>query len=462
MCGDALGLCPLPLKPNGCGITGLAVHGVRSWRHVGMPPYGVRRGYGGKRRSVRADIQSAPTGAPAVGFYCRGALHMRPCRAAGTAGLAVHGARSWRHVGIPPYGVRRGRGGNRGSVRADIQSAPTGAPAVGFYCRGALHMRPCRAAGTAGLAVHGVRSWRHVGMPPYGVRRGYGGKRRSVRADIQSAPTGAPAVGFYCRGALHMRPCRAAGTAGLAVHGARSWRHVGMPPYGVRRGYGGKRRSVRADIQSAPTGAPAVGFYCRGALHMRPCRAAGTAGLAVHGARSWRHVGMPPYGVRRGYGGKRRSVRADIQSAPTGAPAVGFCCRGALHMRPCRAAGTAGLAVHGARSWRHVGMPPYGVRRGYGGKRRSVRADIQSAPTGAPAVGFYCRGALHMRPCRAAGTAGLAVHGARSWRHVGIPPYGVRRGAAGSSENAAAHGREAAFQRGFVQSGLIRAADAYG
>ena len=31
--------------PNGAaGITGLAVHGTRHRRHVGMPPYGVRRG----------------------------------------------------------------------------------------------------------------------------------------------------------------------------------------------------------------------------------------------------------------------------------------------------------------------------------------------------------------------------------------------------------------------------------
>ena len=169
---------------------------------------------------------------------------------------------------------------------------------------------------------------------------------------------------------------------------------------------------------------------------------------------------MPPYGVRRGYGGKRRSVRADIQSAPTGAPAVGFYCRGALHMRPCRAAGTAGLAVHGARSWRHVGMPPYGVRRGRGGNRGSVRA-AHSRPYGACSTRSVGRGA-HTPPNQAAGITGLAVHETRPWRHVGMPPYGVRRGAAGSSENAAAHGREAAFQRGFVQSGLIRAADAYG
>ena len=191
---------------------------------------------------------------------------------------------------------------------------------------------------------------------------------------------------------------------------------------------------------------------------MRPCRAAGTAGLAVHGARSWRHVGMPPYGVRRGCGGKRRSVRA-ADSRPYGACSTRSVGRGA-HTPPNQAAGITGLAVHGARSWRHVGMPPYGVRRGCGGKRRSVRA-ADSRPYGACSTRSVGRGA-HTPPNQAAGITGLAVHAARSWRHVGMPPYGVRRGAAGSSENAAAHGREAAFQRGFVQSGLIRAADAYG
>ncbi len=106
LCGDALGLCPLPLKPNGCGITGLAVHGARSWRHVGMPPYGVRRGCGGKRRSVRA-ADSRPYGACSTRSVGRGA-HTPPNQAAGITGLAVHGVRSWRHVGMPPYGVRRG------------------------------------------------------------------------------------------------------------------------------------------------------------------------------------------------------------------------------------------------------------------------------------------------------------------------------------------------------------------
>ena len=37
----------------------------------------------------------------------------------------VVATRSWRHVGMPPYEVRRGCGGNRGRFRAAIKAAPT-------------------------------------------------------------------------------------------------------------------------------------------------------------------------------------------------------------------------------------------------------------------------------------------------------------------------------------------------
>ena len=55
----------------------------------------------------------------------RGGLHARPCRTAGSNRPSVIAARSWRHVGMPPYGVRRSAAETRGRSRADIKSAPT-------------------------------------------------------------------------------------------------------------------------------------------------------------------------------------------------------------------------------------------------------------------------------------------------------------------------------------------------
>ena len=55
---------------------------------------------------------------------------------------------------------------------------PYGCMRAGSRCRGALYMRPGRTAGISGPSVTAVRSWRHGGMPPYGVRRGCGGKCR--------------------------------------------------------------------------------------------------------------------------------------------------------------------------------------------------------------------------------------------------------------------------------------------
>ena len=59
-----------------------------------------------------------------------------PCICARAAPPGSTGPQSWRHVGMPPYEVRRGCGRNRGPVRADIQSAPTGAPAAVSSRRG--------------------------------------------------------------------------------------------------------------------------------------------------------------------------------------------------------------------------------------------------------------------------------------------------------------------------------------
>ena len=94
--------------------------------------------------SLRA-ADSRPYAARSTWSVGRGA-YTPPNQAAGITGLAVIAARPWRHMGMPPYGVRRWCGGNRGRIRADIQSAPTDAHAA-FSAVGAAISRPCRAAG---------------------------------------------------------------------------------------------------------------------------------------------------------------------------------------------------------------------------------------------------------------------------------------------------------------------------
>ena len=74
-----------------------------------------------------------------------------------------------------------------------------------------------------------VPGWRHVGMPPYGVRRGRNGNRRPGRA-ADSRPYGVRSARPVGRGA-HTPPKQAAETKESASIAARAWRHVGMPPY---------------------------------------------------------------------------------------------------------------------------------------------------------------------------------------------------------------------------------------
>ena len=134
---------------------------------------------------------------------------------------------------------------------------------------------------------------------------------------------------------------------------------------------------------------------------------------------------MPPYGVRRECGENPKPVRA-AASRPYDAPSTRSVGRGA-HTPPKQAAGTTGLTGHVTRPWQHVGVPPYGVRRECGENPKPVRA-AASRPYDAPSTRSVGRGA-HTPPKQAAGTTGLTDHVTRPWRHVGMPPYEVGRGA---------------------------------
>ena len=70
------------------------------------------------------DFAPRPHGAPSTRSVGRGA-HTPPNQAAAATELAIIAPLPRRHVGMPPYGVQRGCGANRGPVRADIKSAPT-------------------------------------------------------------------------------------------------------------------------------------------------------------------------------------------------------------------------------------------------------------------------------------------------------------------------------------------------
>ena len=168
------------------------------------------------------------------------------------------------------------------AFRADMQSAPTGALATVSCCRGALYMRPGRTAGISGPSVTVVRSWRHGGMPPYGVRRGCGGKCRlfgricNPPLQVRSLPFPAVGAHYICaRDALPelvglrsrwsghggMGACRPTASGGGAAENAGFSGGYAIRPY----------RCTRA------------GSRCRGALYMRPGRTAGTG--AVGGVR---------------------------------------------------------------------------------------------------------------------------------------------------------------------------------
>ena len=114
----------------------------------------------------------------------RGGLHARPCRTAGSNRPSVIAARSWRHVGMPPYGVRRSAAETRGRSRADIKSAPTAGTgdgaAGGLPCtRRADGRAMCAptafgggAVGAGGLHGRPYRPPLRVRTLAYGVGRG--------------------------------------------------------------------------------------------------------------------------------------------------------------------------------------------------------------------------------------------------------------------------------------------------
>ena len=137
------------------------------------------------------------------------------------------------------YGVRRGARGGIWSVLGRLLAAPTGAHVAVFGCRG-LYGRPGRTGGIVGLAVHAAWSRRHGGMPPYGVRRGCGGKCRlfgricNPPLQVRSLPF--PAVGAHYICARTAPP----EVGGLSVITTRPWRHAAL------RGGRGQKRSAQA------------------------------------------------------------------------------------------------------------------------------------------------------------------------------------------------------------------------
>ena len=81
---------------------------------------------------------------------------------------------------MPPYEVQPGCGGNPKPARA-ADSRPYDMPSTWSVGRGA-HTLPLQAAATTGLAVIATLPRRHVGMPPYEVQPGCGGNPKPVRA----------------------------------------------------------------------------------------------------------------------------------------------------------------------------------------------------------------------------------------------------------------------------------------
>ena len=110
--------CPHPAKP-GCRNHRAGSHRTPATAACG---HAALRGPAGVRRESRAcsgGYKIRPYDAPSTWSVGRGA-HTPPMQAAATTGLAIIAPLPRRHVGMPPYEVRRKRGGNRGPVRADI------------------------------------------------------------------------------------------------------------------------------------------------------------------------------------------------------------------------------------------------------------------------------------------------------------------------------------------------------
>ena len=133
---------------------------------------------------------------------------------------------------------------------------PYGCTSAGSRCRGAFYMRPGRTTGISGPSVIATRAWRHGGMPPYGVRRGCGGKCRLF--------------GRICNPPLQVRslPFPAVGAHYICARDA-------LPGPARSAGYGENRSAARAAIKAAPTGAPAGVCRCRSSERERlPLRGA--------------------------------------------------------------------------------------------------------------------------------------------------------------------------------------------
>ena len=96
------------------------------------PP--VRRRLARKRSCPAGGHKGRPYAVVLTWCVGRGATP-RQTRPPGPPWPPIVAARPWRHVGMPPYEVRRGRGGNRGHLHARTAL---------FHCRGALYMRPRR------------------------------------------------------------------------------------------------------------------------------------------------------------------------------------------------------------------------------------------------------------------------------------------------------------------------------
>ena len=128
----------------------------------------------------------------------RGGLNGRPCRTTGIVVGAMGGAPlAWsvgRGAHTPPNRAWRLTGPGHGGMRA-CRPTRSGGGAVEIAGLSGRPYRPplrrtiglvrragCPHPAKPGLAVNGARSWRHEGMPPYEVRRGCGGNRGPVRA----------------------------------------------------------------------------------------------------------------------------------------------------------------------------------------------------------------------------------------------------------------------------------------
>ena len=224
-----------------------------------MPPYGVRRKCGKNPKPVRA-AASRPYAVPSTWSVGRGA-HTPPGSGRRNHRSPEHNAPGSGRIYNPPLRQDSRR-------RRNIAVRPVGADCISAHAQPPQLSEP---------GPYRTRFRRHVGMPPYGVRRKCGKNPKPVRA-AASRPYAVPSTWSVGRGA-HTPPGSGRRNHRSPEHNAPGSGRIYNPP--LRQD---SRR--RRNIAVRPVGADCISAHAQPPQLSEP---------GPYRTRFRRHVGMPPY-----------------------------------------------------------------------------------------------------------------------------------------------------------------------